>query len=44
MQCARQVAHDVADTADFAAWQCAVLCGNKKDLPGSDNGLPQLNA
>ena len=44
VQSARQVADDVADAADLATGQRAVLRGNEKDVLGSDSGLPQVNA
>jgi hypothetical protein len=44
MQGARQVAHDVADAADFAARQCAVFRRNKENVSGVDGGLPRFSA
>ena len=34
----RQIADDVADTADLAAAQCRVLCSQEDDVPGTDKG------
>jgi hypothetical protein len=44
IQRARQIADDVADAADLATGQRAVLRGNEQDVLGSDSGLPQVNA
>jgi hypothetical protein len=44
MQRSRQVAHDVADAADFAARQRAVFRSNKKNVSGGYDGVPRINA
>jgi hypothetical protein len=33
-----QVADDIADTTDFTAAQCRVLCGQEDDVLGTDRG------
>ena len=35
-QCSRQIAHDVADAADFPAAQCCILCCQEYDVSGID--------